>query len=135
MSHLARLWKLWLSLSGIYLVMLVLSIGLWFALPAFDQARNLRVACYWTDALVFYVKCQGFAGHDAVQFILNLPFQMLYSPMFGLYGMSDPSAPIESVLYLLGMTALLWAPPLSLLSFWVARYIKRRRSNYVATIH
>ena len=90
------------------------------------------MACYWTDALVFYVKCEEFAGHSAVQFILNVPLQMLYLPMFGLYGIADPAASMTNVLLMLGLATVYWIPLLYLVAYVVAVRLDRKRSTRAA---
>jgi hypothetical protein len=66
-------------------VLLVMSIVVWGVvvssiivnvlwIPNFEEVGHLQVGCYRTDALWFYVKCQGFVGSGAAAFVLTLPY-------------------------------------------------------------
>ncbi len=130
MPRLPRIWIILLWVSRAYLAVLALSVAIWFALPSFEHARDSGVACFWTDALVFYVKCEGFTGDSALQFILNVPLQMLYLPFFGLYSITDPTASMKTGLYMLSLGLLYWIAPLFLVARMVVDRIERRRLTH-----
>ena len=60
--------------------------------------------CYFTDAMVVGVKCQGFAGADAIAQFLNWPLMLVYAPIFAFSSLGG-----------LIPTVLLWLPPMYLL--------------------
>jgi hypothetical protein len=94
-----------------------------FFLPTFDQVGHLQNGCYWTDALVILVRCEGFWAHQVAAYILNLPLNLVYVPMFGLAGISE--AP-----WLLPYAALIWTPILYF--FW---YFSRALKNRTRRAH
>jgi hypothetical protein len=65
---------------------------------------RVGAGCNFTDALVVGVKCQGFAGADAVALFLNWPLLLVYAPIFSF-----------SSLWILIPAVLLWLPPIYLL--------------------
>jgi hypothetical protein len=76
--------KVLFSLSAVYLITLLISVLLTaFSIPRFEGVGHLEQGCYLTDAMLPYVECRGFLGHSIVKFIFNLPFQLLYLPIFG----------------------------------------------------
>jgi hypothetical protein len=119
----------------IYLGALVVCVGVGTMLPSpLHPPRNSAMACYWTDALVIYVDCQGFgAAEGFVKGALNFPLQLVYRPMFGLYSTSEPSAPIGVGVLMLAQSILLWAPLIYILWYilWplVHRAGTRERSS------
>ena len=99
-----RRWLFWISWG--YVGVLVLLVSSWSLVPSYAQGRASRATCYWTDALMPYVKCdlaiaQGF---------LNFPLQLVYAPMFGLIALFDSLAAVPYGLLLLAEAVLLWAP-------------------------
>ena len=90
-------------LSCVYLATLVVASIASLFLPTFDQVGHLNQGCYWTDALVIFVKCQGFGGSEIAAWLFNLPLNLFYVPMFGVVGVLE--AP-----WLLPYAALIWAP-------------------------
>lgn len=46
--------------------------ALW--VPSFAQVGHLTTGCYLTDALWFYVACNGFTGAGLVSAVLTLPY-------------------------------------------------------------
>lgn len=112
-----------------YLGALVVCVGVGTMLPSFEQARNSVMACYWTDALVVYVDCRGFgAAEGFVKGALNFPLQMIYQPMFGLYVLSEPSAPMGVGVVMLTQAILLWAPLIYILWYLLATVPLRRNT-------
>lgn len=75
-------------------VFLILSISVWGVVlssiivnavwvPTFNEVGHLEVGCYLTDALWFYVKCNGLAWSGIGSFFLTLPY-LLYPPLVAL---------------------------------------------------
>ena len=48
--------------------------------PTFAEVGHLSRGCYVTDALWFYVRCDGFFGSSLVGFLLTLPYQLWLGP-------------------------------------------------------
>ncbi len=44
--------------------------------PSFKDVGHLKVGCYLTDALWFYVECRGFALSSLASFLLSLPYAL-----------------------------------------------------------
>ena len=96
--------KVLFSISSVYLVLLLISIVLMVTtIPRFEDVGHVEQGCYFTDAMVSYVQCRGFFGHSIVKFILNMPYQLIYLPMFGVLGFIR--AP-----WLIFLAILAWAP-------------------------
>jgi hypothetical protein len=72
---------------------------------AMPYGGGVGAGCNFTDALVIGVKCQNFAGADAVGLFLNWPLLLVYAPMFAF-----------SSLWMLVPAVLLWLPPIYLLA-------------------
>ena len=51
-----------------------------FLLPKFGEAKHLDHACYWSDAMLPYVKCVGWPQSMHVDIVLNLWMYFLYWP-------------------------------------------------------
>ena len=76
------------SISAVYLITLIISVLLIaLALPRFEDVGHLQQGCYLTDAMVPFVECRGYFGHSFVKVIINMPFQLLYLPVFGVMGL------------------------------------------------
>jgi hypothetical protein len=89
--------------------------------------ERLEVGCYLRDALVVGAQCSGFHGATAVSFVLNMPLNLFYAPLFGVAGLFEGPFFVES-LYTLLLGALLWAPIIFLL--WIRlRYRLTRHST------
>ena len=101
-----RLRRLPFWISWVYVGAIALVISAWFLVPSYAQGRASGAACYWTDALVLYVKCES----SIAQGFLNFPLQLVYAPMFGLVALFDSLAGVPYGMLLLGEAALLWAP-------------------------
>lgn len=73
--------RLWLLYAGIAAWVVILASVLVNALwvPTFQEVGHLTTGCYLTDALWFYVSCNGFPGAPLVGGILTLPY-WLYPP-------------------------------------------------------
>jgi hypothetical protein len=100
-----------LKLCRLYLALVVLDVLLIIlVIPSYAKVGNLEQGCYLTDALVPYVQCVGFFGSKFASWILNLPFTLIFWPMFGI------ALFFTSPLLLFG-GILLWLPLLYLL--WV----------------
>ena len=74
------------SISAVYLITLIVSVLAILAIPRFEDVGHLEQGCYLTDAMVPYVECREFFGHSLIKFIFNMPFQLLYLPVFGVIG-------------------------------------------------
>ena len=61
---------------------LILSIAINVAfVPTFAQVGHLKVGCYLTDALWFYVECRGFSLSALTAFFLSLPYTLWMGPV------------------------------------------------------
>ena len=90
--------------SATYIVVLVVSLILIVTMiPRFEEVGHLEHGCYSTDALITYVECKGFPGHSFVKFIVNMPYQLIYLPVFGVTGF------IHSP-WLIVLAAIAWSP-------------------------
>lgn len=64
-------------------VMLVIAIATAFISYPRNPKLRPAVGCYWTDALVAGVECQGFTGSDLAGKILTMPVTVfVYTPIF-----------------------------------------------------
>jgi len=106
-------------LKTIAIAYIALLIGSAFALSMLGIER-IDTGCYQRDALVWGAVCTGFAGSSVVAFILNMPLNLFYGPLFGVAGLFEKPFYAES-LYALGLGAALWAPVVFLLWHWVKR--------------
>jgi hypothetical protein len=89
-------------------------------LPSFQNAGHLERGCYWTDALVGFVVCEGFAGRGVAETLLNLPLRLLYMPMLSVLG----GAPWWWIF----LAILLWAP-IFYFVWWTLRARRRHVSS------
>lgn len=71
--------KLVFALSATWMVFVFVSLVSLMFVPTWDTG-HLKRGCYVTDALLPGVECRGFAEAPAVQFVLNVPHILLYSP-------------------------------------------------------
>lgn len=79
--------KLLFSISSAYILLLLIAVVLMVTvIPRFEDVGHLEQGCYFADAMVSYVQCRGFFGQSIVKFILNMPYQLIYLPMFGVLG-------------------------------------------------
>jgi len=74
-----------LRISWAYVGLLMVCVLALVLMPTFREVGHLKHGCYLTDALVPYVECRGFLASSVVKFVLNLPFSLLFAPMFGFY--------------------------------------------------
>lgn len=96
-----------LRISWTYVGLLVACILALFVMPTFEEVGHMKRGCYLTDALVPYVECRGFPASPVVKFVLNLPFSLLFAPMFGFYAAVHLHA---GAIPLLATGLALWAP-------------------------
>ena len=76
--------KVLFLISTAYLVTLLISIlMIVLVIPRFEDVGYLNQGCYVTDAMVTYVNCKGFFGSKIVKLIINIPYQLIYLPIFG----------------------------------------------------
>ncbi len=96
--------KVLFKMSSLYIALLILSVALIvLIIPRFEDVGHLERGCYLTDAMVPYVECRVFLGHKVVKFLVNLPYQLIYLPLFGVAGFMR--AP-----WLIVLGILAWAP-------------------------
>lgn len=76
------------------------------------HGERVAVGCNLHDALVIGMECRGFAGAGVAEIVLNLPFWLIYYPVFAFVS-----------LWALVASVILWAP----LMFLIFAY--RRRKN------
>ena len=90
-------------ISTVYLIVLLVSVLAVLAISPFEDVGHLEQGCYLTDAMVPYVECRGFFGHSLLEFIFNMPFLLLYLPVFG--AMAFLRAP-----WLIFLAVFAWSP-------------------------
>ncbi|MGF6331425.1 hypothetical protein ABH909_004303 [Pseudomonas sp. BS3782 TE3695] len=91
-----------------YLATLVGAFVALVLLPTFEEVGRLKHGCYRTDALLPYVECRGFFAWPLVKVVLNLPYQIVFVPMFAVYAASEFEP--RPFLLLLSLGILLWLP-------------------------
>jgi hypothetical protein len=96
-----------LRIAWAYVCLLMICVLAIVLMPAFREVGHLKHGCYLTDALVPYVECRGFLASAAVKFVLNLPFSLLFAPMFGFYAAVHFHV---GAFVLLGESIALWLP-------------------------
>ena len=81
-----------MTMIKIRIVLLAFSLTLWIVLigsivvntlwvPSFATVGHLERGCYLTDALWFYVECNGFALSDIAGKVLTLPYLLWLCPL------------------------------------------------------
>lgn len=76
--------------------LLFISLALWavllggivvniFWVPSFSTVGHIEHGCYLTDALWFYVQCNGFAFSEIAGAVLTLPYLVWLSPVLILW--------------------------------------------------
>lgn len=74
----------WLLYAGgaawVLVIGSVLVNALW--VPSFAEVGHLTTGCYQTDALWFYVACNGFPGAGLVSAVLTLPYWLAPQVVF-----------------------------------------------------
>ncbi len=76
-----RYWRatlLMISLA-LWLLLLAATAANTFLIPHFSEVGDLKRGCYRTDALFFYVECNGFAYDDVMGLMLTLPYLLWLS--------------------------------------------------------
>ncbi len=73
----------WLMLvsTAIWIVFLISIMVNTLWTPTFEEVGHLQIGCYKTDALWFYVKCQGFTLAEVVGFLLTIPYLLWFGPL------------------------------------------------------
>ena len=99
-----------LQLCRLYFALVLLDVLLIsLVIPSYGKVGNLEHGCYLTDALVPYVKCVGFFGSKFAFWILNLPFSLIFWPMFGVVTFfTTPLLLFGGILLWLPLLYLLW---------------------------
>ena len=92
-------------ISFIYIAVLLCCVLLLFVL----ESERLETGCYISNALVAGAKCNGFYGSNIVSFIINMPLNLIYAPIFGIASLFQ-SPFYMSGLYTLLTGFLLWLP-------------------------
>ena len=111
--------RIWIArLCGTYAVALVLIIVMWFFIPHLAD-KEAGTLCYRTDALLPGIKCTGDWGR-VLSFVLTLPIALLAMPGLGVVALARGSAGLPAAAYLLGLSALCWAPLIYLAWYVVA---------------
>ena len=101
-------------LSIAYVTLISLSFLFSQRLPSLEEIGYQRnTNCYWTDALVVFVKCgEDLSAHALRSFFYNFWTHFIYYPMFAISGSAD----------LIGMTILIYAPLVFLVYVLVQRF-------------
>lgn len=76
-----------LSLSAVYMVLVVACITALFLIPVFPtfmDGDRMASGCYITEAFLAGASCHGFWGSDLAGTLLQLPFVLVLGPIFGL---------------------------------------------------
>ena len=92
----------------VYLATLVGAFVVLVLLPTFEEVGPLKHGCYRTDALLPYVECRGSFAWSLAKVVLNLPYQVVFVPMFAVYAASEFEP--RPFLLLLSLGVLLWLP-------------------------
>ena len=72
------------NISYLYVCLLIISFLTSFILqfPSFDDVGHLKKGCYWTDALVPFIECNGLIANYQIKFFLNYWMSMIWYPLF-----------------------------------------------------
>lgn len=111
----------WCAVGYTALLFAGILVGILVAMTTEYGDKSIR-GCYFDDALIYGVHCQGFFGSSAVSALLNFALQVV---QFSAISLSSPiSAPIALVL---------WAPPLYVLYRQIQRL--RQRKQRASEVH
>ncbi|MGF6400447.1 hypothetical protein ABH905_004113 [Pseudomonas frederiksbergensis] len=91
-----------------YLAILVGAFLALMLLPTFGEVGHLEHGCYRTDALLPYVECRGFFAWPLAKVALNLPYQVVFVPMFAVHAAFEFEP--RPFLLLMSLGVLLWLP-------------------------
>lgn len=84
MNFLNLFWRIGKYVFFAYLILVPVALVARMFVPDFSPGDHSRTEpiCFWTNALVGYVKCSGFTGSGALAALLNVPyFVLLYAPV------------------------------------------------------
>jgi hypothetical protein len=104
-----RLQRFILFCSFLYVGIVLTCVVLLAVVPTSVPSDQLApaVGCYYYDALLVAVSCQGFSGSLALTALLNFPFVFVYAPMFVVMAGADRMAMLLLAVF---VSAVVWSP-------------------------
>jgi len=97
--------------AGLLVLAVLADVVIALAMP---YGGRIGPGCNFTDAMVVGVKCQGFAGADALALFFNWPLFLVYALIFSF-----------SSLWAVIPAVLLWLPP----GYLLIDFFRRRRAT------
>ena len=109
------------NICYLYLALVILSFLTSFLanFPSFEEVGHLQEGCYWTNALVSYIECNGLLANNQIEFFLNYWMWWIYIIMFSLS---------EVRLFLLAL--LMYSPIFYLVWYFIKGKYLSRKTRY-----